>query len=112
MEIFKEYFAMWNNYANFQDRTSLRGYWMAFLWNFVASLALGWIGTRTGATFFTTVYSLAVLVPTLAIEVRRLHDTGKHWAWIFINFVPIVGQIILIVFFCQPSVAPDGFPQV
>jgi uncharacterized membrane protein YhaH (DUF805 family) len=108
MEIFNEYIAMWKNYANFTDRTTVRGYWMAFLWNFAAALALAFIGQQAGATIFSTVYSLAVLIPSIAIQVRRLHDAGKYWAWIFINFVPLVGQIVLLVFFLQPSVPADG----
>lgn len=50
------------------------------------------------------VWSLGVLLPTLAVSVRRLRDAGYHWAWIFIQLVPLVGWIVLLVLCAQPSV--------
>jgi uncharacterized membrane protein YhaH (DUF805 family) len=51
------------------------------------------------------IYSLAVLVPGLAVGVRRLHDTDKSGWWLLIALIPLVGIIVLIVFF-----ATDGQP--
>lgn len=105
----QEYLAMWKNYANFSDRTSVRGYWMAFLFNFLAGVVLGIVAAILPAlTFLSGLYSLAVLVPALAILVRRLRDAGKKWYWIFIALIPLVGEIILIVFLCQPTVSSEG----
>lgn len=100
----QEYIAMWKNYANFKDRTTLRGYWMAFLFNFLVSLVVGTVASLLKFTLLSSLYSLAVLIPSLAISVRRLRDAGKGWGWIFINFVPLVGWIIWIVMLCKPSV--------
>lgn len=99
--ILSHYIAMWTNYANFSGRTNLPGYWWAALVNFIISFIMGYLG------ILGTIYSLAVLVPGLAIAIRRLNDAGKHWAWIFINFVPLIGQIIYIVMLCQPSKEPN-----
>lgn len=100
-KILNHYIAMWVNYANFSGRTTVPGYWWAYLANFIISFIMGYLG------ILGTIYSLAVLVPALAMAVRRLNDAGKHWAWIFINFIPLVGQIIFIVMLCQPSKEPN-----
>lgn len=103
-----EYIAMWKNYVNFKDRTTVKGYWMAFLINFAVSLILGVIANFTGITMLASLYSLAVLLPSLGMTVRRLNDAGKPWPWIFIAFVPVIGAIWLIVLLCKPSAATEG----
>lgn len=105
----QEYLAMWKNYANFKDRTSVRGYWMAFLFNFLAGIILGIITAIVPALgFLAGLYSLAALVPGLAIVVRRLRDAGKAWYCIFISLVPLVGSIILIVWLCKQTNSYEG----
>ncbi len=100
-----EYIEMWKNYANFSDRTTVRGYWMAFLFNMIASFVIGFIGGLIPAlTFLATVYSIAALIPGIAITVRRLRDAGYKWTSYFWLLLPIVGQIIFIVRLCKPSV--------
>jgi len=107
-----EYLNMWKNYVNFTDRTTVRGYWMAFLFNFIASLIVGIISSLLGTELLSSLYSLAVLLPGLGLCVRRLRDAGKAWGWIFISLIPLVGTIILIVLLCKPSVPDDGIPVV
>ena len=94
------YVDMWKNFANFSGRTSVGGYWWAYLGNIIVSIVLGLIGVEV----LITVYSLATLIPTLSIAVRRLRDAGKGWGWLFITLVPLVGWIIFIVLLCKPSV--------
>lgn len=94
------YVDMWKNFANFSGRTDVGGYWWAYLGNIIVSIVLGLIGVEV----LITVYSLATLIPTLSIAVRRLRDAGKGWGWLFINLVPLVGWIIFIVLLCKPSV--------
>lgn len=104
-----EYKAMWQNFANFRDRTSVRGYWMAFLFNFLVGLVLSIIiAIIPQLSFLSGLYSLAALIPGLALAVRRLNDTGRHWGWLFISLVPLVGSIILIIFMCQPTTNYQG----
>jgi uncharacterized membrane protein YhaH (DUF805 family) len=104
----QEYIAMWKNFANFNDRTSVRGYWMAFLVNFVIGLVLSAIiGIIPQLGFVNTLYSLASLIPGLAICVRRLNDSGRPWYNLFWAFLPLAGFIILIVKFCKPSIAEE-----
>lgn len=105
----QEYLAMWKNYVNFKDRTSVRGYWMAVLFNIIAVAILNVIAVAVPVLgFLSTIYALAVLVPGLAIIVRRLRDTGKAWYYIFFNLIPLVGTIILIVFLCQKTSNTEG----
>ena len=94
------YVDMWKNFANFSGRTDVGGYWWAYLGNIIVSIVLGLIGVEV----LITVYSLATLIPTLSIAVRRLRDAGKGWGWLFINLVPLVGWIIFIIMLCKPSV--------
>ncbi len=49
------------------------------------------------------IYSLATLIPSLAVGIRRLHDTGKSGWWIFISLIPFVGPIILLIFLVKDS---------
>lgn len=100
----KEYLQMWTRYFDFGGRSTRREFWMAYLFNFLAALIVGVIdGILTGGVL-ASIYSLAILIPSLALTIRRLRDAGKAWGWIFINFIPIVGQIIYLVFLCMPSV--------
>ena len=104
--LLSEYLNMWKNYVNFSDRTTVRGYWMAFVFNFAAAFVLAYV------PYVGWLYYAAVLLPSIAIGVRRLRDAGKHWGNIFWNFLPVVGTIVYIVFLCKPSVADDGVPVV
>ena len=102
----KEYLDMWKNYANFSGRTSIRGYWMAFLFSFIASTILSIITKAVPSlTFLSSIYALAMVVPSLAIAVRRFRDGGKKWTCVLLPLIPIVGAIIYIVKLCAPSVA-------
>ena len=105
-----EYLNMWKNYANFSDRTTVRGYWMAFLFNFIISFVVGLIGARVMVV--QVIYSLALLVPSLALSVRRLRDAGSRWTYMFITLIPLAGIVLFIIKLCKPSVADDGVPVV
>ncbi len=76
---------------------------MFLLINFLISIALSIVTHAIKLDFISTLYSLAVLVPSIAVTVRRLHDTGRSGWWILIGLIPIVGTIILIVFLVQDS---------
>jgi len=110
-----EFKAFWQNYTNFSDRTTRRGYWMSYLFLIITSMVVGFIGGLMGTTVgmvITVIFSLAIVIPSLAIQVRRLRDAGKRWTWIFINFVPLIGWIWYLILLCTPSVPDDGTPVV
>jgi uncharacterized membrane protein YhaH (DUF805 family) len=77
----------------------------------VISLVLGLLYQVTGSSIFSYVsyiVSLALLVPGIAVAWRRLHDIGKKGTWYFLSLIPVVGWIILIVWFCQEGVRGDN----
>lgn len=101
----QEYIAMWKNYVNFSDRTTVRGYWMAFLINFIVSTVIGVIVAALPAlSFLSTIYALAAFLPGLAISVRRLRDAGHTWKSLLLMLIPLVGWIFVIVRLCKKSV--------
>jgi uncharacterized membrane protein YhaH (DUF805 family) len=63
---------------------------------------------RTHLSGLAGLYSLAVLLPTLGLQFRRLHDIGKSAWWLLVALVPILGFIYLIYLYCQPSTTPYG----
>jgi uncharacterized membrane protein YhaH (DUF805 family) len=101
------YLKVVKNYAGFSGRARRKEYWMFFLFNVVISVVLAVLGAVTGATTLfgavSVLYFLALLIPGIAVTIRRLHDTGRSGWWILIGLVPLVGFIILIVFMVQDS---------
>jgi uncharacterized membrane protein YhaH (DUF805 family) len=98
------YLAVLKNYVGFSGRARRTEYWMFVLFSFLASLVLAIVESIIGVSgVLTSLYSLAVFLPSLAVLVRRLHDTGRSGLWVLIGLVPLVGFIILLVFLCQDS---------
>ena len=94
------YLAVLKNYVGFSGRARRQEYWMFVLFNFIimAILYLPFIVTQEPAlASLYGIYALAVFLPSLAVSVRRLHDTGKSGWWYLITFVPLAGPIILLV---------------
>lgn len=85
------------NYVDFTGRSTASEYWWAFLFNFIVGLCTAWIPV------IGVIVSWGLVVPTLALIVRRLHDTGKSWVYLLFGLIPIAGGIILIVFYCMDS---------
>ncbi|MNI51531.1 Inner membrane protein YhaI [compost metagenome] len=98
------YLKVLQNYVGFQGRARRTEYWMFFLFNFIIGIVLGILGAIIGlGNGLNYLYSLAILLPSLAVGVRRLHDTGKSGLWLLIALVPFVGAIVLLVFMCLDS---------
>lgn len=95
-------------YAQFSGRARRSEFWFFVLFNFIASMVLGFIDGFIGYQILSGIYSLAVLVPSIAVWVRRLHDTGKSGWWLLLALVPIVGVIVLLVFAVMDSVAGEN----
>lgn len=90
-------------YVDFDGRDTRRQYWMFFLFWFVFGLLVALLGKMLDAKFLSEIYSIVLLLPSLAIGARRLHDTGRSGWWQLIGLIPIIGPIVLIVFFVQDS---------
>jgi uncharacterized membrane protein YhaH (DUF805 family) len=91
-------------YTVFTGRARRKEYWMFVLFNIIISAVLSIVDYLTGtynsayhAGLLSGIYSLAVLIPGIAVTMRRLHDTGRSGWWILIALVPIVGGIWLLV---------------
>lgn len=95
-------------YATFSGRAGRQEFWMFFLANiivnFIINVVEGVIGTNG---VISGLYSLAVLVPQIALGTRRLHDTGKSGWWQLVGLTGI-GLLLLLVFFIQGSQAGDN----
>lgn len=87
------------HYADFNGRASRKEYWMFWLFCFVLGLITGLIND-----YLSYVASIALLLPSLAVGVRRLHDVGKSGWMLLIGLIPIIGTIWLLVLYCTPSV--------
>ncbi len=93
------YLDVLKKYAVFSGRASRTEYWTFFLFNILVSAVLGVVDTAIGSDMkiVSNLYSLAVLIPGLAVGVRRLHDTSHSAWWLLINLIPIAGWIWFIV---------------
>jgi len=102
-----------SNYANFQGRSRRSGYWWWFLFNVLISATFSILSGRNEENFFATLGSLAglaLLLPSLAFAVRRLHDTNRSGWHLLYGLIPIAGIIMLFIWFIQDSdVAANRF---
>jgi uncharacterized membrane protein YhaH (DUF805 family) len=89
-------------YANFSGRAIRSEYWWFVLAYIIAYLVLAIVDYVLGAQLLTAILSLALLSPSIAVGVRRLHDLDKSGWWLLLGLIPIVG-LILIYWFCQPG---------
>jgi len=110
------YLLVLKRYAEFNGRSRRKEYWMFTLYNMVIYMVLYTAGLVTlmrssiYMVFFglAFLYALGVLVPGLAVSVRRLHDTGKSGWFILLCLIPIVGGIIVLVLLCLDSTPGDN----
>jgi uncharacterized membrane protein YhaH (DUF805 family) len=98
------YLKVVKNYVGFQGRARRKEYWMFFLFNVIIGFVIGFVdGLFNLSQVLSTLYSLAILLPSLAVGVRRLHDTGRSGLWLLIGLIPLIGFIVLLIFFCEDS---------
>lgn len=87
------YLKVLQNYANFNGRARRAEYWYFFLFNTIASIVVGIIGGLLDFKLLGNLYSLAVLLPSIAVAVRRMHDVGKS-GWFIL--IPIYNFILAV----------------
>ena len=131
MTFFDAIKTVFRKYAEFGGRATRPEFWWFTLFSALVSTALGSLNVSTGnsgwmggswmdgvnaasstlyiGTSLASVWSIAVLLPSLAVTIRRLRDTGREWTNIFWILLPIAGLIVLIVFLSEPTrVAPPA----
>ena len=104
------YIEVLKKYAVFNGRARRKEYWYFVLFHMIISIVLGVIDGLTGSFsgevglgLLGAIYALAVLIPSIAVIVRRLHDTDRSGWWILISLIPLIGTIVLIVFLVLDS---------
>ncbi len=105
------YLKVLQEYANFEGRARRQEYWMFALFQIIAFIIAMIIDSFTGLSFGSEVpygwtymlYALTTFIPSLAVGIRRLHDSGKSGWWYLIAFVPFIGGLWLLVLLCMDS---------
>ena len=117
IEAYKKF---WKGYVDFEGRSTRSDYWFAYLANMLTVVAFyvllavfGGIAGATDSSFLAVIslillliffaYGVAMVLPGIAITVRRLRDAGYNWLYIFIPLIPFVGIFILVFLLCQPT---------
>jgi len=101
-----------NNYATFSGRAARPAYWYWILFTFLGSLVLGFVDGLINSEFglVSMIFHLVVLIPTIALSVRRLHDMDYAGWWVLLALIPVAGGLILLVWFCLPGTpGPNRF---
>jgi uncharacterized membrane protein YhaH (DUF805 family) len=109
------FLAALKKYAVFSGRAQRSEYWFFALFYLIIAIVLSVLESIVGATtkdtsvgLFTSLFFLGMLLPSLAVTVRRLHDTGRSGFWILIGLLPFIGSIVLLVFTVLDSQPGDN----
>ena len=107
------YLDAWHNYVEFEGRSSRPAYWYFALVNLIVFgmclfLDVALFRLSGGVPVLTVLYVLATAIPGLSLAVRRLHDTGRSGWWLLVEVVPVVGQLVLLLFLVSASQPGDN----
>jgi len=89
------YIGVLKKYVEFSGRARRKEYWMFTLFNLIIALVLGFVDS---SGVVGVIYALAVFLPSIAVSIRRLHDTGRSGWWMLLLLLPLIGAIVLLVF--------------
>ncbi|BDH44494.1 DUF805 domain-containing protein [Salmonella enterica subsp. enterica serovar Choleraesuis] len=101
------YLKVLHNYFGFSGRARRKEYWMFILVNFILALVLSAIDNLLGLKIgkdhdlLSTLYAIAVFIPSWAVQFRRLHDTDRSAWWLLALIIPFIGWLIILIFNCQ-----------
>lgn len=101
------------NYVNFSDRASRSEFWFWRLFTFICVIVLLVLLSANDAFgILLILFVLGIILPDLAVTVRRLHDTDRSGWWILIDFIPLIGPIVLLIWFCtRGTPGPNRFGE-
>ncbi|QHI72194.1 DUF805 domain-containing protein [Aminipila terrae] len=94
------YIQAMKKYAVFDGRARRKEYWMFMLFNAILYVLFILLALKLENILPVIIYEVAVIVPSLSVTVRRLHDIDKSGLWVFISFVPFIGDIWMLVLSC------------
>jgi uncharacterized membrane protein YhaH (DUF805 family) len=97
-----------SKYVDFNGRARRSEYWFFVLFYVIVYVVASILDGIIGGQIFTIIAALGFFLPSLAVTVRRLHDTDRSGWWILIGLIPIVGFIVMIVFTVQDSKPGDN----
>ena len=97
-----------NHYIDFKGKATRKQFWLFVLFYCIIYCVLAWLTSMDNmigniSCVIGVLFVLGLLLPSLAIQIRRLHDIGRSGWWWLIGFVPLIGPIVLLVFFLLPS---------
>lgn len=96
------YVDFWKNYVNFSGRSRRAAFWYVILMNIIIAVVLSVLMAASSAFYYVSVvYDLAIIIPSIALWVRRLHDIGRCGWWYLLALIPVVGVIVLLVWACR-----------
>ena len=102
-------------YAQFSGRAGRPEYWYFVLIYTLASVFLSFVdgimgthSSKTGGGLLSLIFALALLIPGLAVSVRRLHDIDKSGWWTLIGLIPLIGLVVWLIFACRRSDASSN----
>jgi uncharacterized membrane protein YhaH (DUF805 family) len=99
-----------SNYVGFAGRAARSEYWYWVLFAILGGVASRIIDAGLGLYLVNPLFDLAILLPSLAVGIRRLHDLDRTGWWILLWLIPLVGTIILIIWFCsRGTTGPNRF---
>lgn len=100
------YLKVLKQYADFNGRARRQEYWMFVVFNIIFSIIAGALDAAIGTWgAIGGLYGLAVLIPSIAVSVRRLHDIGKSGWMLLVGFIPVIGFIWLIILLATDSIS-------
>ncbi|MHC4873364.1 MAG: DUF805 domain-containing protein [Planctomycetota bacterium] len=102
------YIEVWKKFAVFSGRARRKEYWMFVLFNIIVAILLGIIDGFVTNGILIGIYNLAIIIPSIAVGVRRLHDIGRSgWSLLFV-LIPFVGPFIILYFLVTDSAPGDN----
>jgi uncharacterized membrane protein YhaH (DUF805 family) len=97
-----------DHYVKFDGRASRPAFWWWVLFVVLASVGANIIDLVIGAPVFSAIVGLGLLLPNLSVAIRRLHDTDRTGWWVLIWLIPLIGWIVLLVFYLQQGDAGEN----
>ena len=98
--------SVFTQYVGFSGRARRSEFWYFYLFTILLSIVASIVQramTNSTNGIVTTIIGLAIILPSLAVGARRLHDTSRSGWWLLIGLIPVIGTIVLIVFWVQDS---------